>query len=209
MITISPVPTHYPECCLSISEGLFTCIARCLSEVTRCLVPITESRVEKTTILSIGCGTGFLESLLTIHLQEHGFCVKVAGVEVPSADVRYLTSDLVSYVSGTRGISHRAASADILLFIYPRDGDLIRQYLTLFSSNVRMVLWLGPRADWTTQSEVLHHVPGFCGPCMLDDTGLAAYEVAFAFRNLETSQSDEDARSDARQGCLTLDIDSI
>lgn len=110
MITLSPVPTHYPECCLSISEALFTCIARCLSELTRCLSPITESSIEKTTILSIGCGTGFLESLLNAYLQEHGFSVKVAGVEVPSADVRYLTSDLVFHVSGTRSISHRAST---------------------------------------------------------------------------------------------------
>lgn len=210
MITLSPVPRHYPECCLSISEALFTCIARCLKEVTGCLNAITESSVPETTILSVGCGTGFLEALLNAYLQERGFCAtKVTGVEVPSADVRYLPSDLVAHVSGTRSVSQRAGNADILLFVYPRDGDLIRQYLTRFSSNIRMMLWLGPQADWIVQRQALCSIQHFHEPCLLEDAGLATYEVAYAFRNRTDFLTEQNAHNEASEERLSLDIDLI
>lgn len=205
MISVSVVPTYYPECCLSISEALLSCIARCLRE-------ITESVTQKIIILSVGCGTGFLEAQLTLFLQECGFLgTLVEGVEVTSADVKHLSSELVSRVTGTSSVSHRAGIAEMLLFIYPRDGDLVRRYLTQFDTNIRLALWLGPWADWIEQKQVLESIPAFDGPHMLRDAALATYEVAFLFRNQGCSETIQRARKNrtASEERLELDIDSI
>lgn len=225
MITLSKVPKHYPECCLSISEALFACIACCLSEL-QAATQITESGVKATTILSIGCGTGFLEAVLTAYLQKLGFHrTQVEGVEVASADVKYLPSELVYRVPGTRSICQHAGTADILLFIYPREGELVRQYLTRFSNNVCMVLWLGPRADWIAQQQILWDISPFSGPHLMENSGLTTYEVAVVFHNRTAvgcqkqavvpsqdrirPQMKQDAQHLASEEFLSLDIDSI
>lgn len=203
MLTLSIVPKHHPDCCLSISRSLFTCLAGCLGE-------ITESGPKETILLSVGCGTGFFEAAFAAYLQEQGFSrIKVEGVEVASAHVKYLSSELVHHVPGTRSICQRAQDAVILLFAYPREVDLIRRYLTQFGSNVRTMVWLGPRNDWITQTQVLQSIPNFDESCILENAGLASYEVAVAYQNRAHFRPERNTPSVAIEGALSLDIDSI
>lgn len=177
MLTLTVEPKHYPECCLSLSHRLFTCLTGFVRKAT-------ETSHGQVKILSIGCGTGFLEAALAVHLQEQDLLqARVEAVEVASADTKYLSGELVHRVRGTRDISRGAASADILMFVYPREGELVKQYCTQFADSIHVVLWLGPRADFIAQQDLLHSIDGFNGPLSLEDAGLAPYEIAVAYRS--------------------------
>lgn len=183
MLTLTVEPKHYPECCLSLSHELFTCLTRFVREAA-------EASHETITLLSVGCGTGFIEAALAVHLKEQNLSqVRVEGVEVTSADTKYLSSELVNLVRGTRDISRRAASADIFMFVYPREGELVKQYCTQFADSVHMVLWLGPRADFIVQQGLLHSIDGFDGPLPLENAGLAPYEIAVAYRSKASTRT--------------------
>lgn len=203
MLTLTHEPTHYPDCCLSLCLDLFTG----LNELVRDVSTNTE---EENVILSVGCGTGLFESMLSQYLlQDELTNLKVEGVEVTSAVVKHLTTENVHRVHGTKTISQRAATADILLFVYPREGELVKQYLTQGTHNIRLVLWLGPRADWNEQLHLFHAVQGFHKPEVLEGLKLAPYEIAVAYRSSMEAPKRQDKFMTGYHGCSRLDIDSI
>lgn len=211
MLTLTVKPTHHPECCLSISYRLFTCLSELVREAA-------EASHEETMLLSIGCGTGFLEAALAVHLQELNLPhVRVEGVEVASAETKYLSDELVHRVRGTRDICRRAASANILMFVYPREGELVKQYCTQFADNIHTMLWLGPRADFISQQDLLHNMDGFNGPLLLGNAGLAHYEIAVAYRSNTATRTKQRGQFLTEQRgpgpkddeTLLIDVDSI
>lgn len=149
---------RHPKCCLSLSQPLLDTLARVLQEH---LDPRGGGLV-----LSVGCGTGLLEELLHVRVAG-GNGLRVEGVEVAGgggggaggADAEglaYLPEDRANTVPGTWALSRRAADADALLFVYPRSEGLVRRYAEARASGsdggggggARLVVWLGPAADW-------------------------------------------------------------
>lgn len=195
-------PRHHSDCCLSISDHLFASLAGVIGH-------IAEEAAKQLLVLSVGCGTGFFEAQFAAWLQRQGLShVTIEGVEVASANVKHLTDELVHRVSSTQSICRRAEAADILLFVYPREGSLVKHYVTTHTRSIRLVLWLGPRADWVTQMPYLQNLPPFEGPFTLSGAGLAPYEIAIIYRNC-MDVSKQDNLSIAGKELPGLDIDSI
>lgn len=203
MLTPTTEPKHYPGCCLTLSHRLFVRLTDVVRE------DIKHSRGE-LLLLSVGCGTGLFEAALAAHLQQQNLSqTRVEGIEVASADTKHLSSELVHRVRGTRDICRRAEVADILMFVYPRESELIKQYCTHFGKNIRTVLWLGPRADWVTQQDLLHNLDGFDGPLLLKNVGLASYEVAIAYRNNTSTCEKQHCLNMASEEASGIDVDAI
>ena len=105
-------------------------------------------------MLSVGCGSGLLESLLHSSLTQQKepltTPMRVEGVEVTSAATSYLPEDRANTVAGTWALSRRAEYAAALMFVYPRSVDLVKRYVDAFFGNgkTRTIVWLGPQADW-------------------------------------------------------------
>ena len=178
---ISNNPKQHPDCCLSLSQKVLDT----LEELIRRYV-CTNGR--STSLLSVGCGSGLFEALLASHLQKHGLKhVLVEGVEVPSTEAPYLNAEEVHRVHGSWDIFGGARNADVLLFVYPRTGQLIQQYLKNYQANTRLVIWLGPRADWSEQEPLLRDLAGFHRPLQLNNAGLMPYEVAVILVNEENA----------------------
>ncbi|KAI0864740.1 hypothetical protein F4860DRAFT_463311 [Xylaria cubensis] len=131
-------PTRHPGCCLSLSEPLLASIRTLLDSVPYLDNDGHES--EPALILSVGSGTGLLEELLHVHLNndDHVSAKKwrVEGVEVNPAVNIYLPEDRINHVLGTWAVLEtRAREATVLMFVYPRDGALVRRYIdTLMTS---------------------------------------------------------------------------
>ncbi|KAI1365116.1 hypothetical protein F5Y08DRAFT_304905 [Xylaria arbuscula] len=130
----------------------------------------------QSLVLSIGSGTGLLEELLHRYLnsgvRDRGDEVssssaatspptptaaadgwRVEGVEVNHTMNIHLPEDRINHVSGTWAILEaRARTVSVLMFVYPRDGALVRRYIDAFmmreGASVQLVLWLGPKCDW-------------------------------------------------------------
>lgn len=203
MLALTTEPKHHPECCLSLSHRLFLRLTDLVRE------ELEASRGD-FLLLSVGCGTGFFEAALNAHLQEQNlFQTRVEGVEVASADTQHLSSELVHRVRGTRDICRRAEAADILMFVYPREGELVKRYCTQFGKNIRMVLWLGPRADWVAQQDLLHNIDGFNGPVLLENPGLASYEIAIAYRNNTSTLEKQHSLISTNEEASAIDVDTI
>lgn len=143
---LSDKPVRHPKCCLSLSQPLLDTLGRVLQE----------NLDPPGLVLSVGCGTGLLEELLHRHVAAGG--LRVEGVEVAGEDAHgvflaYLPEDRAHTVPGTWALSRRAADAAALLFVYPRSEGLVRRYVqqareTAPGGGGRLVLWLGPAADW-------------------------------------------------------------
>lgn len=87
---------------------------------------------------------------------------RVEGVEVNHTVNIHLPEDRINHVNGTWAIlERRARKASVLMFVYPRDGALVRRYIDAFMTSVtstnggkmrrggvQLVLWLGPKCDW-------------------------------------------------------------
>lgn len=198
-------PRHHADCCLSISQDLLACLAKLVRDVAE-----ESHRRREVILLSVGCGTGYFEAVLTAYLHEQGLTrTRVEGVEVVSADAKHLPKELVHRVPGTRSLCERARAADMLLFVYPRDGELVRRYSTQFADSIRTVLWLGPRAEWLVQQQLLHNVETLVGPVILESAGIAPYEVAVAYRNRAGVAVCESDKVQAVGEPSALSIDSI
>ena len=128
---LSDEPTQYPDCCPAMSEQLVRTLANLLPH-------------KPDTSISIGCGTGFLEAVLLDH--HPNLCL--IAIEVRSGIVRYLPEEMFEIVKGTWALYQPAFSAAAWMFIYPREVSLVRKYRDRSrDSYVRLVLWMGPRAD--------------------------------------------------------------
>ncbi|KAH8160302.1 hypothetical protein CIB48_g7937 [Xylaria polymorpha] len=140
-------PTRYPGCCFELSEPLLATIKTLLDSAPH---PTNKSQdgyrpelgPEPTLILSIGSGTGLLEKLLDDYLSngDHASANfhsahkwRVEGVEVNPAVNIYLPEDHINHVQGTWAVLEtRAREAAVLMFVYPRDGTLVRRYIDTF-----------------------------------------------------------------------------
>jgi len=177
MLELSEFQRHYPDCCLSVSSKL-------LQTVQQTVQSIAHKSRNGVLLLSVGCGTGFFEATLDTYLVDQGFTnICVEGVEVPSAQTSFLPDERLHRVQGTWDIYEYAERAAVLMFIYPRRGELVRRYLEYCHRSASLVLWLGPRADWAEQEPVLHNVATFGEPTVLENSGLEEYELVNLFEN--------------------------
>lgn len=152
-------PKHYPDCCLSLS----TTLMETLTTVSSQLDPV----------ISIGSGSGLFEACWASHSPD----LIVEGVEVDSVTNKYLPRSSLFTVKGTWDICPRASAARVWVFVYPRDPQLIEDYLRRFGMGVvDLVIWLGPRADWALFKNAIT-CPGFEQPEVLEDCGLVPYEL--------------------------------
>ncbi|KAF2016762.1 hypothetical protein BU24DRAFT_392131 [Aaosphaeria arxii CBS 175.79] len=129
--TQDPIP--YPGCCLALSKSLLTYI--------HSILPTSPS-----LILSIGSGYGLLEAALL----QAPYTLNVVGVEVQPSPNKFLPSLHHRCVPGSRFHEQLAGQASAWLFVYPRRIGLVQEYLALHgkSHSLKMVVWMGPRADW-------------------------------------------------------------
>ncbi|KAI1148160.1 hypothetical protein F4825DRAFT_111438 [Nemania diffusa] len=163
--TLQDEPTRYAGCCLSLSNPLLATISSLLTS-THAAAADERSHDEHAPergpalILSIGSGTGLFEELLHTHLNNpirldasppppnHAGTSRwrrswrVEGVEVHPAVNAHLPADRMSHVPGTWAVhAARARDAAALMFVYPRDGALVRRYVNMFMSESRNESW--------------------------------------------------------------------
>jgi hypothetical protein len=154
---ISVIPRHHPDCCLSIS--------------TKLIQQLGHLQPPNSSIISIGSGSGLLETLLQQQFPKIG----VVGLEVNDSINKYLSPENFISVRGTWDVYDKALEADTWLFVYPRSPVLIEQYLKL-ETVPRTIVWLGPKRDWEDfQMPFMDH--GNFEIEEIEDCGLADYET--------------------------------
>lgn len=164
---LSASPTALPNCCLTLSTPLLNH-----------LVSILPKTPDFT--LSIGSGSGLLESLVTLRYPN----VSIEGVEVNSSVNLYIAEESMNIVSGTWDLLSRASQAKAWMFVYPREPKLISKYIETYgdpSGNVEVILWLGPRADWADYESCFRDST-FSELEFPEDVGMAPYEMLVAAR---------------------------
>lgn len=130
-------PVYFSDCCAGISWPLLEILAERLPQAP-------------ALTLSVGCGSGRLESML---LRATDQLVNVVGVEVSSCSSFHLPADRLLRVPSTSSMHREAWTASALMFVYPRSPALVQRYVD--SSRVgalEQVVWLGPRRDWEDYS---------------------------------------------------------
>ncbi|KAI9037576.1 putative cytochrome P450 [Aspergillus affinis] len=158
---LSPTPTAFPNCCLSISTTLLSHLASLLPQVP-------------SFTISIGSGSGLLEALLS-HRHPN---VSVEGVEVNSTVNRYIPEQNMNTVHGTWDLHPRVKDAAAWMFVYPREPKLVSKYLDGFTGGeVKVILWLGPRADWADYEPCFRDSEVFADVQVQEDVGLAEFEM--------------------------------
>ena len=111
-------PKHLPELCCGVSEKLIRLLLDHLSG-------------DGSLVLSIGCGSGLLEAILLRAAANAQKSVKLCGVEVPSCSVPHLPEDCILRVSGIKELYPDAVLASTLLFVYPREPELVESYIQM------------------------------------------------------------------------------
>ncbi|KAK3114044.1 hypothetical protein LTR53_008008 [Teratosphaeriaceae sp. CCFEE 6253] len=133
-------PVYFADCCAGISWPLLNVLATRLPQ-------------HPATVLSIGCGSGLLESLLLLASD-----CNVYGVDVLPCVNRHLPPDRLLRVPCTNSLHPEAWLASSLMFVYPRAPSLIFRYLDSFLDGaLERVVWLGFRDDWQAVQKVLQH----------------------------------------------------
>ncbi|TRX90542.1 hypothetical protein FHL15_008515 [Xylaria flabelliformis] len=142
-------PMRHPGCCLSLSKPLLATIGTLLDSIPHLDNNKSHDghKPEPALVLSIGSGTGLLEELLHIYLNNDDHVSinsnsaknwRVEGVEVDPAVNIYLPEDRINHVLGTWAVLEtRAHEATVLMFVYPRDGALVRRYIDTFMTSSR------------------------------------------------------------------------
>jgi hypothetical protein len=177
--SLTTSPKHYPDCCLSLSTKFVDFLTQTLLDVIR-----------NGLVLSIGSGSGLLEAyLLSRWTEDLSYDINIEGVEVFSDPPvnRYLPEEATNVVTGTWDISTRAVDATALLFVYPRQPDLVKKYMKrLLGPNcvTELVIWLGPRADWVDYEVNFLNIAGFKDVEKIDNCGLAGYEMMAMLRRV-------------------------
>ncbi|KAL1848344.1 hypothetical protein Daus18300_013626 [Diaporthe australafricana] len=183
---LSNTPNRHPDFCLSIS----TKVIHTLTAVLTTNGPDKQNNL----ILSIGSGSGLLEAHLLDHLSSLtnlNSTFTIRGVEVrssPSAGPvnKYLPEDNAVTVRGTWELSSSLDSVDTLLFVYPRDPKLVSRYLEARPVSLRVVVWLGPRADWEVFGSCFEGLDGFGCVDVIEgeDAGVAGFEMMAILRRM-------------------------
>lgn len=181
---LSETATRHADFCLSISTKLI----HTLTAILTANAPDSNNNL----ILSVGSGSGLLEAHLLNHLtslpnSKSKFTVQ--GVEVRSSPTaapvnKYLPEHHSATVRGTWELSPLLDSADTLLFVYPRDPGLLDRYLAARPASLRVILWLGPRADWEEFGGCLQGVDGFGDVDITEggNAGVAEFEMIAVVR---------------------------
>lgn len=153
-------PIHFADCCAGISWPLLETLA-------------THMPQNPALILSVGCGSGLLESMLLLATNGE---VNVFGVEVPGCINKHLPEDRLLRVPCTASLHPDAMLASALMFVYPRQPDLVASYVNGFLDGaVEQVLWLGHRNDWPEIDLILR--PAFGKLEFIEGHRLPAYEL--------------------------------
>ncbi|KAH7126086.1 hypothetical protein EDB81DRAFT_203387 [Dactylonectria macrodidyma] len=155
-IDLKEQPVRHADCCLSLSSKLLDTLTAVFSDA--------EVANRPRTVLSIGSGTGLLETLWFQHIESRSRAndasagLVIEGVEVHQLGSKdpankYLPEQAINTVRGTWELSSRLQDPDGcgLMFVYPRQPDLVTRYVkeVLESKlNISIVVWLGPMADW-------------------------------------------------------------
>ncbi|KAI5249526.1 hypothetical protein E4T42_05316 [Aureobasidium subglaciale] len=168
----SAEPKHHPDYCMAISQSLLHNLVN--------LLPHGPA----ISVLSIGSGTGLLESLLSPLLDDS---YDLCGVEVAPNVNKYLPEQNMYFVGGTWDLCSQAAKAHVWMFTYPREPKLILRYLDVYDhANLSRIIWLGPKMDWQSDYETTFASSKFSRLTVLEDSGAAAYEmVVIAERPLQ------------------------
>lgn len=157
---LSSSPTRFPDCCLAISSTFISAMAE--------LLPKTPAFT-----LSIGSGSGLLESLL----NQSDKNISVHGVEVSSTVNRHLDEENMHVVTGAWGLYSFAQQATAWMFVYPRDPKLVTKYIDTYGDDaVELIVWLGPRVDWPDYEPCFRQ--SVFSKLSFPDIGLAPYEIA-------------------------------
>ncbi|THX57611.1 hypothetical protein D6D06_03616 [Aureobasidium pullulans] len=158
----SAEPRHHPDCCMAISQPLLHTLSN--------LLPNGPA----ISVLSIGSGTGLLESLLSEMLDDsHDVC----GVEVSPNVNKYLPEENMFFVGGTWDLCTQAGRSKVWMFTYPRDPKLIVRYLDIYDhAGLSKLIWLGPKMDWQDYEGVFAS-SRFSNLTILEDCGMASYEM--------------------------------
>jgi hypothetical protein len=200
---LSDTPTRHPDLCLSISTKLIHTLTTIL---TTNWSPNPGTKTNPL-ILSVGSGSGLLEAHLLNHLaslsKSPTSTFTIQGVEVrPSTSSstgaaatlnRYLPEQHAATVRGTWELSPlleggAGGTVDTLMFVYPREPGLVDRYLKAAPpESLRLVLWLGPRADWEVFGRCFRDVGGgggFGGVEVIegDGVGVAEFEMLAVLR---------------------------
>ncbi|KAF2139693.1 uncharacterized protein K452DRAFT_310599 [Aplosporella prunicola CBS 121167] len=168
-----PAPTHHADCCLSLSAPLLHALAQHLPKTG--------------AVLSVGSGSGLLEAHLAARLGRpvHGADVANANLSDAAALNRYLPDECAWPVHGTWDLCPLAQHAPAWLFVYPREPALVRRYFDVFAARpadpVRVVVWLGPRADWPDYEAVLAGRKHW-SVHVIEGAGLVPYEMIVVVR---------------------------
>ena len=153
-------PQQFAGCCLAISKPLLQTLASTLPR-------------NPNLILSVGCGSGFLEGLLLQMLPGE---LNLFGIEVPSADCRFLPAGRVLKVPGTRALHSDAIIASVLMFVYSRVPELIASYVDAFSDGaLEKLVWLGHRSDWADCEDIVGD--SFAEVNVISNVGLPDHEI--------------------------------
>ncbi|KAL4982093.1 hypothetical protein BDW68DRAFT_65099 [Aspergillus falconensis] len=160
---LSPSPAALPNCCLALSSPLVNRLAS--------LLPTTPHFT-----LSIGSGAGLLEALLAYRHPS----VSIEGVEVNSSVNLYIAEQDMNVVSGTWDLLPRACDATAWMFVYPREPKLVTKYIESYGQGIKMILWLGPRADWADYEACF--LDSAFSQLSFEDVGLAEYEMLVVAR---------------------------
>lgn len=177
-------PSRHPDFCLSISTKLIHTLTTVLTT--------NGPEGSNNLILSVGSGSGLLEAHLLSHivaLPKSTPKFTIQGVEVRSSPTaapvnKYLPEQHSATVRGTWELSPLLESADTLLFVYPRDPELVRRYLSSRPASLRLVLWLGPRADWEVFGGCFQGLEGFEDVVVIEGgiAGVADFEMVAVVR---------------------------
>lgn len=126
-------PSFHPDCCLSLSHHIIATILEALQD-------------GRGIILSIGAGSGLLEALLLQAMPD----LPIEGIEVSHGMNKYLPEQHFDVVQGTAALYARASLASTLVFVYPRQTDLVHRYIQQYKHNsvLRRIIWIGPILDW-------------------------------------------------------------
>lgn len=164
---LSILPTHHPDCCCSLSIPLIDTLVKLLWPAP-------------SLMISIGSGTGLLEALLLKKRSQ----ITLKAIEASNTANQYMREEDLHIVRGTWDICYLAADAKTWLFVYPREPHLLSRYLQAYGSrSVRLIIWIGPKADFSDYEEAM------CMPNwqnrLVEDSGLSHYELMVIWERIE------------------------
>ncbi|KAH6659181.1 hypothetical protein BKA67DRAFT_652430 [Truncatella angustata] len=177
-VQVNKEPIRHPDCCLSLSSTL-------LDKLTITLIRVGAEAGR--LVLSIGSGSGLLEALLLEKWSTSaGAILSIEGIEVQQSVStslnKFLPEQHHSSVKGTWDLSPRAADASALMFVYPRNPDLVSGYLQSYALStdaaLDTVIYLGPKCDWAEFEQCFSGLNGWSTNVVPDEeSGLLEYEM--------------------------------